>query len=151
MEYIDHTYRRIVLSFVTGLAAGAITATRRGLPLRNTTFIVGLNWGLVASVLSGTERLSYALLNQLPQLSLERDRKLYASHTMGGFFGGSLLAVAYLKPPLTGGIAFTPVMLAIAWGENTFLDAKTRKLQEYLDNIHQDENKNSTSSQDFET
>jgi hypothetical protein len=145
MEYIDHTTRRIALSIVTGLAVGAITATRRGLPLRNTSFSVAFNWGLVASTLSGTERLSYALLEHLSdgvsEFTLEPVTRLYTSHSIGGFVGGSLLAIAYQKPPFPGGLAFTPVMLAIAWGENTFLEARRAKLKELMEEIQEDDDK----------
>ena len=155
MDYIDHTSRRITLSIATGLAVGAITATRRGLPLRTTVLSVGVNWGLAATTLSGAERLSFALLDQLservPTFSVEPTTKLYLSHSIGGFLGGSLLAIAYHKPPLTGGLAFTPVMIAIAWGENKFLEMRQEKWKKLLKEIQEDEKEQSNSNQDLGT
>jgi hypothetical protein len=135
MDDVQRVANRMTVSFVTGMLGGSTMAMARGLPVRNTAFSMATSFAMVGTACFGLERVSNLAMRQVLSSETKQDQnfQLYISHGLGGAVGGGLLGALFHFRAAPGILMFTPAMLAVAFGEIKFEEARQVRLQKMLE------------------
>uniref|UniRef100_A0A7S2S7H6 Uncharacterized protein n=1 Tax=Eucampia antarctica TaxID=49252 RepID=A0A7S2S7H6_9STRA len=117
MDQIDHIAQRITIAACAGLFIGASVATFRGSPIHKTSLSVALSCALTSTACLVPERLAYNAIIHLAPPEIDAESKIYASHTLGGLFGGGISGGLFQGRPFGGIMLFTPILLTVAYAE----------------------------------
>lgn len=131
---------RMVMCSIAGLTVGAAMATRKGLPVIRTALVMGANSAMVGTACFGLERVSNLALRQVMNDNESKNTQLYISHAIGGAAGGALVGSLFQFRALPGLLAFTPLMVMVAYGEIKFEEARSARLAKLLQEIEREQN-----------
>ena len=135
---VERVSNRMTVAGIAGVVVGAAMATRKGLPVAKTAFIMGANCAIVGTACFGLERVSNVALRQV---MMDDERRLYYSHAIGGATGGGLVGALFQFRVIPGIIAFTPAMLMVALAEIKFEEARSERLSKYLKEIEREQDR----------
>lgn len=142
MEEVDRTAARVAISAMAGLTLGASIAIFKGAPIGRTAMSVSASCALAGTACFGSERVANNAIRLLSE-GTEPTTRDFASHNIGGMIGGGIAGGLFQKRVLSGSLLFTPIMIAVAYGELRADEYKRERLNELLDKY--DEMKQSTS------
>ena len=139
MDEVQRVSNRMTVSFLGGLATGVAIALRKGLPVAKTAISIGASCAMVGTACFGLERVSNVALQQVVLTNNNDKTRLYISHAIGGAAGGGMVGYLYQFRVIPGIMLFTPAMLAVAFGEIKFEQARQARLQQLLEEIQSEE------------
>lgn len=134
---LDHVSIRVGLGIINGVFWGSSYAILKGHhPFTRIAIPSGISCALISTACFGMERLvhiGYVLPRRYSQEigSVWHPKKeRYVSHVLSGVMAGGLLGGIYKQRPLSGVLLFTPLMVGVAFVENSFEDWRQEKIQE---------------------
>lgn len=139
MEHVDKVANRMMIAAIAGFGAGAAMALYKGRPMLRMSVNVGCSWALVGTALFGMERIADVSARQLLSLpkttivsaqSRNDEMLRYATYSIGGTTGGALVGYIFHQRILPGVVFFTPIMLCLAFAEQRYLTARSKRMDE---------------------
>ena len=143
MEEVDRTAARVAISAMAGLTLGASIAIFKGAPIGRTSMSVSASCALAGTACFGSERVANNAIRLLSE-NTEPTTRDFVSHGIGGVVGGGIAGGLFQGRVLSGSLLFTPIMLAVAFGELRANEYKRERLNQLLDKY--DEMKQSSGS-----
>ena len=142
---LDHLAARVTASALTGLGCGAAFATYKGFPIPKTAMSASLSCALVSTACFTCERVAHGvIIGVSEQLNTTDDKPetkitplnniLYASHALGGCFGGGVAGFLFQGNPFAGAFLLTPLMLCACKVELELEEYKAQRLRQYMKN-----------------
>ena len=132
MDEVDRVAARVAISTVAGLTLGASIAIFKGAPIGRTAMSVSASCALAGTACFGTERVANTAIRRLSE-GIEPTTRDFASHGIGGVVGGGIAGGLFQGRVLSGSLLFTPIMLAVAYGELRADEYKRERLNLLLD------------------
>lgn len=146
LALLDHLAARVTASAVTGLGCGAAFATYKGYPIPKTSLSASLSCALVSTACFSMERLAFGVITRgAEQLSNDdnsdssaikstthSNNVVYASHALGGFFGGGIAGFLFQGHPFAGAFLLTPLMLCAGKMELKVEEYRTERLRQFV-------------------
>ena len=132
MDEVDRVAARVAISTVAGLTLGASIAIFKGAPIGRTAMSVSASCALASTACFGTERVANTAIRRLSGGN-EPTTRDFASHGIGGVVGGGIAGGLFQGRVLSGSLLFTPIMLAVAYGELRADEYKRERLNHLLD------------------
>ncbi|KAL7439320.1 hypothetical protein ACHAXM_009854 [Skeletonema potamos] len=145
LAILDHLAARVTASALTGLGCGAAFATYKGFPIPKTSLSASLSCALVSTACFSMERVAFCVITRVTeQINKEDDSDssainlatppnvLYASHALGGFFGGGIAGFLFQGHPFAGAFLLTPLMLCAGKMELKLEEYKAERLRHFL-------------------
>jgi hypothetical protein len=132
MDEVDRVAARVAISAVAGLTLGASIAIFKGAPIGRTALSVSASCALAGTACFGTERVANTAIRRLSE-GTEPTTRDFASHGIGGIVGGGIAGGLFQGRILSGSLLFTPIMLAVAYGELRADEYKRDRMNQLLD------------------
>ena len=146
LAVLDHLAARATASALAGLGCGAAFATYKGYPIPKTSLSASLSCALVSTACFSMERLAFGVITRATeQLSNDDNSEssaiksttnsnvLYASHALGGCFGGGIAGFLFQGHPFAGAFLLTPIMLCAGKLELKLEEYKAERLRQFLE------------------
>ncbi len=145
LALLDHLAARVTASAVTGLGCGAAFATYKGYPIPKTSLSASLSCALVSTACFSMERIAFGVitrgthqfsnddnLESAIKPTTHSNNVVYASHALGGFFGGGIAGFLFQGHPFAGAFLLTPLMLCAGKVELKVEEYKTERLRQFV-------------------
>lgn len=145
LAVLDHLAARVTASALTGLGCGAAFATYKGYPIPKTSLSASLSCALVSTACFTVERLAFGVITRGTEQFSNDDNSessvikstmnsnvVYASHALGGFFGGGIAGFLFQGHPFAGAFLLTPIMLCAGKMELKVEEYKTERLRQFV-------------------
>ena len=145
LEVLDHLAARVTASAIAGLGCGAAYATYKGFPIPKTSLSASLSCALVSTACFSMERLAFGAITRVAGQSSMDDNSessvikpttpsniVYASHALGGCFGGGIAGFLFQGHPFAGAFLLTPLMLCAGKMELKLEEYKAERLKQFV-------------------
>ncbi|KAK1743329.1 hypothetical protein QTG54_005950 [Skeletonema marinoi] len=145
LAILDHLASRVSASALTGLGCGAAYATYKGFPIPKTSLSASLSCALVSTACFSMERLAFGVITRVTEQLNNEDNPessaiklttppnvVYASHALGGCFGGGIAGFLFQGHPFAGAFLLTPLMLCAGKMELKLEEYKTERLRQLV-------------------
>mmetsp|Transcript_27754 Transcript_27754/g.41996 ORF Transcript_27754/g.41996 Transcript_27754/m.41996 type:complete len:137 (-) Transcript_27754:122-532(-) len=131
MDEVRKVSNRMTATGAAGMFVGFFLAIRKGLPAVKTALTIGMNCAMIGTTCFGFERVSNVGLRRI----MEQDyhEQLFMSHAIGGAMGGALLGGLFQRRFLPGIMVFTPAMIAVAFAEIKYEEARAARIKKFLE------------------
>ena len=157
-DVLDHIGNRVTASTLAGLGGGAAYASYKGFPIVKTSASTAFSFALVSTACFVMERVANSILQRSSILLYDEYKTAdagiifhdgdiassatsspsahpkvhYASHALGGMFGGGVVGFLFQGKPIAGALLLTPIMLGIGKLELSIDEYRNERLRQLL-------------------